>query len=499
MNLLRLARKFASAGLMIALAALNAAAQEPSAQESSAQDPAPAPASKPKTAGGLPWVTPPRTSEPILRPPGSPVEILERYDIGPSQLAGFFNGQPLGPSEEEVLVKILYRFSRFGLDNVVRWRKKDVTWDQLAAAPAEHRAEIFLIRGRVKRVEKQELLPEWVELFEFGHYYRVVLDIDDSAYQALICTRHVPAAWQPGAALDERATADGLFLKMGDQVADEPQLIFAAGRVAWLPDRPAPEHHIGPPQIALAELGVDFGLFDDVRAANNEPLVDGDRAAFYQVLDALGQPPARKLKSTAPEPLDPVPLLQHPGEHHGEVLPVRGVARRIMKVPVSDVDIQRRYGLDHYYEIDLFLPLGKTSLRLGKDPSGENNPVYANSFPATLIVRQLPPDLAEGENLHEVVRADAVFFKVWSYRSSYTGKFGQLQPAPLFLALEPSVVRPEKQFNAVVTWLVGSAFGLALGMVVLVMWWFRRSDRAYEADRRAAESQSPPDFSTLAE
>jgi hypothetical protein len=51
-------------------------------------------------------------SEPVLRPPSGPKEILERYDIGESQLAGFFSGQPLGPSEEEVLAKILFRQCR---------------------------------------------------------------------------------------------------------------------------------------------------------------------------------------------------------------------------------------------------------------------------------------------------------------------------------------------------------------------------------------------------
>ena len=59
-----------------------------------------------------------------------------------------------------------------------------------------------------------------------------------------------------------------------------------------------------------------------------------------------------------------------------------------MKVPVSDRDVRRRFGIDHYYEIDLFVPLGDKTLRFGKDAKGEENPVYANTFPATLIVRR---------------------------------------------------------------------------------------------------------------
>jgi hypothetical protein len=336
------------------------------------------------------------------------------------------------------------------------------------------------------------------ELYEFAGYYRVTFDIESAPYQAHIYTRRIPAAWAIGKPLDERAAADGLFLKLGDASLAEPNLVFAAGRVAWLPDRADPDHHVGQPQIELAQLGIDFGLFDEVREGNGRTLQDVDREAFYQVLNALTQPGADRLRGTGPEPIEVVPLLEKPGEHHGEVLPVRGTARRILKVPVRDRDIQRRFGIDHYYEIDLFLPLGDTTLKFGKDQA---DPVYSNGFPATLIVRRLPPGLDEGERIVQTVRADAVFFKVWSYRSAYAEKFGKVQPAPLFLAAEPQIVVPEQQSHVVVNVLVGTAFGLAIGVVGIVLWWFRRSDRAYDAARReaAAAKAAPPDFSNLAQ
>ena len=196
-----------------------------------------------------------------------------------------------------------------------------------------------------------------------------------------------------------------------------------------------------------------------MRASKTLPLGDLDREAFYQMLHALGKPEAAKLKATGPDPLDPVPLLKAPEEHHGEVLRVRGRVQRVMKVPVEDADIQRRFGIKHYYEIDLFLPLGDTSLRFGKDPKGEKNPVYGNTFPVTLIVRELPPDLPEGENVRDVVRADGVFFKVWTYRSKYTDKFNQLQPALMFLAAQPDGRRAtEPRANVVISALVIAAF-----------------------------------------
>ncbi len=455
---------------------------------------------QPPDAGQLPWEKlPPRVSEPVLRPPSGAREILQRYDIGPSQLEGFFHGQPLSQGEEDVLAKILFRYPRLGLDNLERWRRNDVTWDQLAAAPSEYRAAIFALRGRAMHVEQHDLLPELAQLLEFDKYYRVTLAIDDSPYRALVCTRHIPAAWQVGEPIDERAAADGLFLKLGAAEGADPQLIVAAGRVAWLPDRETPAAHVGADQLALAEWGFDVGLFDAVRTVNGRGLVDADREAFYQLLAALDRADPQVLRRSNKE-LNVVPLLERPQEHHGDFLAVQGIARRIMKVPVSDRDVQRRFGIDHYYEIDLFLPLGEKSLRFGKDAAGEKNPVYANAFPATLVVRRLPPGLAEGDNLSQTVRADAVFFKLWTYRSVYTSQFGRVQPAPLLVAIQPQVVEPQHTANWVDGALVGAAFVLAGAVIGTIVWWYWGADQEAERKRRrvlTGEGGPPPDFRGL--
>jgi hypothetical protein len=447
-------------------------------------------------AGHLPWEPPPRATEPVLRPPAGPDEILARFDIGPSQLESFFSGQELSPSEEDVLVKVLYRFPSLGLDNLLRWRQHGIGWDQLAAAPAEHRAKVFHLAGRAKRVKKRQLLPEQVELYEFDHYYLVTLALVGSPYEALIAARRVPDGWPVDSPLDESAQVDALFLKVGDAMADPPQLVFAAVRVGWYPDRPSAEHHIGPSQLALAKLGMDVSLWDDVRDSKDKALTAADREGFYQLLAAVGRPEARQLRSSAGAELDIVPLLEKPAEHFGEVGPVEGLARRVMKVPVNDADIRSRFGIDHYYEVDLFVSLGDASLRLGKDATGEKNPVYRNAFPATLIVRELPVGLPEGENIHERIRAEGVFFKIWTYKSSYTTRFGQLQPAPLFIAARPQVIHFQNSTNWLTGTLVIGALTLALGVTAIIVWWYGRSDR--EAPMKSAQRMpAPPDFSRL--
>jgi hypothetical protein len=433
-------------------------------------------------------------------PASSAREILERYDIGQSQLARFADGQPLSDHEEEVLIKILYRVSRLGLDNLARWRRDDAGWEQVTSAPADFRAEVLPVRGRVKSVDRRELSAEQAELFEFSHYFQVSVDLDDSPEEAVVMARQVPAAWSSGGFVNEPARADALFLKQDRGMDGGKRYILAAGRIAWMPQWPNAVHGIGPSHVALAQLGMDAGLWEIVRAANRRGLGDTDREAFYQLLAAVGHAEAGRLRQISSQPIDIVELLERPSPRQGEIFSIEGTARRIMKVMVSDRDIQSRFGLDHYYEIDLFLPLGATSLSLGKDPTGETGPVYRNNYPATLIVRSLPPGLKDGEAVHHQIRAAGVFFKVWTYRSAYTSKFGQLQPAPLFVAREALVVQPQRPVNQLVSVLAGAIIFLVAGVLVVGTWWSWRATRtrARISASRSGQVEPPPDFSHLA-
>jgi hypothetical protein len=131
--------------------------------------------------------------------------------------------------------------------------------------------------------------------------------------------------------------------------------------MAWLPDELDPVRGVGPSQFALARLSMDISLWDDVRELNHRPLGSADREVFYQLLAALGKPGATALRAPAGERLAIGPLLQQPQDFQGNVLPIAGTARRITRIDVPDADIQARFGIDHYFEIDLFVPLGESS------------------------------------------------------------------------------------------------------------------------------------------
>ncbi|MCI0356993.1 MAG: hypothetical protein L0211_00715 [Planctomycetaceae bacterium] len=405
--------------------------------------------------------------EPPQAPPTSAREVLAAYDLGPAQFSQFVDGRPLTPDEEPVLAKILLRFSRLGLANIHRWRKSPVDWKAIAAATHQEQGKLFAIRGRARLVNEHKLPPALAEQMEFARYYSVQIALDDAAQQALVYTRVVPKAWIIGQPIDEPAVADGLLLKLGEPTEGGQPLVFGTGRVGWLPK-----------SSPLAGAGFDVSLFDAVRETNGKGLVAADREPFYQLLVAIS-----RLEPTGPgpasAPLDVAALVQKPAEHHGELFSVRGTARRIVKVMISEAGASERLGLDHYYEIDLFVPLSEATLRFDgpkqAEKSGES-PVFENTYPVTLIARQLPPGLAAGENLHEQIAADAVFFKLWTYESVYMARFSQNQPAPLFIAQRPRLIPTDAPSGVLGTAITALLVGV-LAATFAAWWWYHRGDR----------------------
>jgi hypothetical protein len=417
----------------------------------------------------------PEKTSPAFRPPASALEIFTKYDIGPSQLAGFFSGQPVTPAEEDVLAKILFRWSDLGQENVESWRKKGVTWDQLIAAAANHRGEIYHIRGRATHVAQVKLAPAVAERLDFEHYFVATIKIQDSPSIAVVYASFVPAAWKLDAEIDEPVSLDGMFLKVGDAAADTPPLIFATERIAWHPDKPHPEVNVGPDQIALAHAGVDWGLYEVVKAENGRRIGGLDREPFFQTLTVFTGEKGKQLAK--PEKKVDIPLLLQKSESmFGNRLKLRGIAQRIVKINVAAGDVHKRFGIDHYYEIDVSITLDKP-MKVAKNPKDKDALLYANTFPVALIVPNLPPNLQEGENLHDLIEADGTFYKLWTYQSSYAGQKNMRQAAPLLMAADVRLVKRGDPASAVGGVVVTIAMVLAGGTFFVLYWWFRLSDR----------------------
>lgn len=445
----------------------------------------------------LPWELKKETQEKLstLIPVTGAKEVLERYNITESELFKFFNGQPLGANEEGPLLKILYHIPGLGLEWIESWRRADLSMDSIAVDHKKHQLDVIPLSGRVKRVSKKQVTPELVEQYEFSHYYVVQMAIDDSAYAAEIYARTVPATWPLEKDLDECAKVDGLFLKVGGLVAQDARLIFAAGRVRWYPDQVSESYGIGLDQIRLAKLGVDWGQFENVKKTNRQGLIEDDRESFYQVMAAMNSEEGRKQTSSADKPLKLEVLLNKPEVAQGDILPVKGFVRRITKVLIEDRDIQVRYKLEHYYQLDCFLPLGDTRLRLGENP--QEAVEFNNDFPATLSVLELPPGLSPGENMREEIQIDAVFFKTWSYRSEFAARSNALQPAPMFIGFRPTHVIQAKATTRPGDLIIAVAVAATCALGIAIFWWHSQKQSNSHTDFFKSTSDTPPDFTKL--
>lgn len=463
-------------------------------QESSEAEPV-NPLRSPAAAEKLPWERDPaKKSLPRLQPIAGPREFLTRYGIVASQWDSFQGGQPLSAAEEEVVIRLIHLYSRFGQENVEAWTNRDLTPQKLVESAEQQRGVIVRLAGKVRHASQVKLIPEVSTRYEFSQYCQVNLQIEEGPEAILYC-REVPAAWKLDAAMNEQASAYGLFLKVGDEQASSP-LLLVTDRIAWHPAEPRPTLGVTPAHVALASLGVDIGRLQAVGQERRAGLTAVDREPFYQILSALEGEQAAKLLAKGHSKLELAPLLQEPQEHTGNVLPVRGLARRVLRVDVPDVDIRRRFGIDHYYEVDLSLPL-EQAIKLGADPKAKNQDVlYENSFPATVCIRELPPGLAVGDDVRQPIEASAVFFKLWLYHSAYTKEAGLAQPAPLFLARSMQVVADEERSSFWANVVVGLAMVIAALTFVGIVLWYRWTDRA-ATPTLSADAAARPDFSDL--
>jgi hypothetical protein len=179
-------------------------------------------------------------------------------------------------------------------------------------------------------------------------------------------------------------------------------------------------------------------------------------------------------------------LFNDPQSQIGQLVVVDGAARRVVRVEAgapsdgrSSSDVARRFGLDHYYEMEVFT-----------DDS--------QNYPLVFVMRELPKGFPTGDSLHVPVRVAGFFFKDWLYhtRGAGDGDDGHglsdpAQYAPLLIGNAPLVIE-EVKGNGLGRWIGGGLFLLALGAICVTAAWFARGDRQFRERTRAANYSLSP-------
>lgn len=436
------------------------------------------------SAQELPWQKSRAKGAAPVKSDLSPREMLALLGVDDSHWDFMLqDGRPVADEELETLTRLLFRMPRFDPPQWDAWCKEEANLAALAADADAERAKPYIVRGRAQQVEKVELLPSLIPLYQFKSYYRVTIATEDAQHPVVVFSRTIPALWKDAKTLDEPVRIQGLFMKAGETADEKTPLYFVTARLAWYPDKVNEALKVTKDLVWLAQRGMDITLWDEVRKNNGAAISAEESECFYQLLAKLKKATPEQLKELTTADFDLAAMLQRPDELLGQAFTCTGTARRVQKVAVPE-QFRQRLGLDHYYEIDLFFPLDKQAIRLTPAPGEKEAPTFTDGFPTTFCVAQIPENLDQGENVYQQVRLKGIFFKLWAYQSDYIESFNPnlRQPSPLLMGLEPRVL-PGAQAAAWSEWTPTLVmFAIITGALVIwfTSWRATRGDKQFE-------------------
>lgn len=392
----------------------------------------------------------------------------------------FDDAQPLNEAEQEPLIRLLSRIRRPKPKQVESWLKIEPDWKAYAEEPAPSRLDCFLLVGRVVKIESRPILPELGAAYELEDFYslEVIPDGDKtgSVKRVVLLSLAIPERFKPlvdkeEGAINQPISAAAYFLKRMTPVdAEETTIAAVTQRVSWHPDQVDAQLGVNEGQVLLAAQGVDVGEFDAVRDRASFSGLENE--SFYQCLSAVSSVPREELAKAATTISLPR-LLTEPEQFRGAAMRVSGTVRRITKI-VVDEETARRRGFDHYYEINLFVPLKAPIISQAHgDPATRRE--FKDAYPVVLCSRQLPEGGSVSDDLHLPVTADCFFYKDWAYRSPFMSDedSNRRQVSPLFIVDRPRTMEGAStaEVNSIAVWLlifavIASSLGIGAGVML---------------------------------
>lgn len=447
--------------------------------------------SPPKLTSGKPSATKPAPDDALT--PGTSFEDFIAAEGLDEQLAKFTSGKPLDDAERRPLIismGALKRLSSSSSDEFSQFVDKTDPFADEAS-----RGKMWKIRGQLKSITPETLTDDEISIVypevdamnaddPRRRYYRCELTRDDGRSPATIVTLRVPKALVEGTnkakpAGDDRVGVEGLYVKHVGAKSGEGAVLVAS-RLAYYPKTP------------LGDLGVDVGLFDDVRETSSD--LKYERECFYQLMAAMRRATLDQLqdaaigdeveaypafiKSLAELPADKragyeqltvqnfsVPaIFNRPQVMHGRLALITGKARRAVEVRVQDADIRRRFGIDKYYEVSVYTR------------DSQNNPMLLNLL-------ELPSGFPTGDKISEDVRIPAAFLTGFIYHRDATIDEREkhapavMQKAPLLIGKSLMRVNFLADTDKAFEMLAGGLIIAAIIVIAAGAWWWARSQR----------------------
>lgn len=427
--------------------------------------------------------------------------LFDHLGISAENLNTFKNNSPMTEDEFSLLRKILFHCPRIDIVDIERWSKNQVALDELIKEPTRHRVDTVHLSGYTRSIERLDVPEDRRQRLQFDHYFRIHFQVDDQLEPTIVYCRRIPQSWplgtvkQPGGF---RSSFSAFFLKI-DRFADELVPMFVANRAAWHPQKTNAELGIEVDHRTLGVLDMDVGLFDDVK--HQDKITHHDRECFYQMLSTVGRLQSVNLQDVARDQFDIAKLLGEPSSQVGLAYKVSGSARRAIKILVNDPDIRERFGIERYYEIEVFVSLPQ-NLKLIDDATGRSE-TYVD-YPFVFCVRTLPAGMPEGPTINHPIQISGFFLKLWAFRNERLKKLNDAkgdgvsarQTAPLFIGLPPKSISQSvsDKRKGTTGLIVGVGFVVALLFVWGSVYWYSQQDERF---RRTIKTKDNIDFTNL--
>jgi len=446
------------------------------------------------------------TENPAYRPANELVkksrDLLSILQIDESLLRRALQGIPLSEDDLEVFLEVLFRLPQLDMEMIEPLVQALPAWDKLNEETPRYLGGVYRLKGIVVNFEDltppeysstPEKMPDesldgslkrLASRKTIQHIFRTQILVDGKKLE--VYSTRVPQAWRKKKTKDQKLAAWeggqeveiwGYLLKQGNAESG-PAYYFAAPRVRWYPD------------TQLGKLRFDYELLDDIQ--QKRTLLKGENEVFYEFLATAKRTPDQVYQLAKPLDNEIVELWQHPDKQVGELLKFRGLTRHVTRIAVEDPALAQRLGFDHYYYLELFVPLKiPTIVQIPIQPKEDDeqgaaakgpqefDKIHFDSMPLVFYFHELPP----GETLQSLknkqVEVHGFFLKAWRYQSNVelTNKKNASLFGPLLMGNQPQVITPPPVAGANIPGLLILAVVAGSVLIGAIYLWLNQSDR----------------------
>ena len=425
----------------------------------------------------------------------SPAFAIQAQNDAPRELSGLSSSEafqfkddlPLDPSAP-IIKKMLYRLRKTSpatIDRFLKYTRSKTAsqaWQDAAADPIGYRFWLLRVPGRLKRTTAVPTAgPQTADSIK--KFYRCDISFSDmsltvsgqptaSPINCTVFCRRIPKKLPLDTGLDEPIRFNGLFFcryqatAVNETSDDGKSLAFIADRLEWYPETSA---HADASETDLASRLFDVAQLDEVRRQNAQSLSHADSEAFYRMLIATENKLPDAAPATEAKRVSLKQIVAKSQSNIGAPTSITAYCRSCNRVNIENPDVQKRLGIEEYYQLMLFPNLDQKIVLNEMTDQGPSKVTY-DRFPVTVCCRQLPAGFAPKDFEGEKVRAEGFFFRIWKFDSEITQEAGLSGSiSPLILANSATVLPSNKLLEQFLTW----AVLIGLAAVMLAIGYFR--------------------------